>query len=183
MANDMMTDNDWKILARAGITPDRLHVGGWLDLRDTEITALPEGLHVGGSLDLGGTNITALPEGLHVGGGLDLSGTKITALPEGLHVGGWLDLRDTEITALPEGLHVGGSLNLRGTNIPTIHTDSRGYDLHAAKLATGWFYTAGCRTFKSADAALAHWGSDDYPNKDRGKGFCDAIRKHMESVK
>ena len=52
--------------------------GGWLDLRDTPITALPEGLTVGGSLDLRGTPITALPEGLTVGGSLYLSGTPIT---------------------------------------------------------------------------------------------------------
>jgi len=42
-----------------------------------------EGLQVGGSLDLRGTQITALPEGLQVGGSLDLRGTQITALPEG----------------------------------------------------------------------------------------------------
>ena len=54
-----------------------LHVGGWLDLHGTGITALPEGLHVGGSLYLSGTGITALPDGLHVGGGLDLRGTGI----------------------------------------------------------------------------------------------------------
>jgi hypothetical protein len=41
-------------------------------------TALPEGLSVGGYLDLRGTQITALPEGLSVGGYLDLSGTQIT---------------------------------------------------------------------------------------------------------
>jgi hypothetical protein len=30
--------------------PDRLSVGGGLDLRDTDITALPEGLKVGGKI-------------------------------------------------------------------------------------------------------------------------------------
>ena len=73
-------------------------MGGWLDLRGTQITALPEGLTVGGWLDLRGTQITALPEGLTVGGWLDLRGTQITALPEGLTVGGDLDLSGTQIT-------------------------------------------------------------------------------------
>jgi hypothetical protein len=84
--------------------PEGLKVGGSLDLRGTQITALPEGLEVGEWLDLSGTQITALPEGLKVGGSLDLRGTQITALPEGLKVGGSLDLRGTQITALPEGL-------------------------------------------------------------------------------
>ena len=43
-----------------------LHVGGWLDLQDTRITALPDGLHVGGGLDLRDTRITALPDNLSV---------------------------------------------------------------------------------------------------------------------
>ena len=38
---------------------DNLTVGGYLDLRDTNITALPDNLTVGGYLDLQGTNITA----------------------------------------------------------------------------------------------------------------------------
>ena len=91
--------------------------GGYLDLRNTQITELPEGLTVGGSLYLSGTQITELPEGLTVGGSLYLSGTQITELPEGLTVGGWLDLRNTQITELPEGLTVGGDLYLSGTQI------------------------------------------------------------------
>ena len=43
-----------------------LHVGGWLDLQGTQITALPDGLHVGGWLDLRDTRITALPDNLSV---------------------------------------------------------------------------------------------------------------------
>ena len=54
----------------------------------TKITALPDRLSVGGYLDLRLTKITALPDGLSVGGGLDLRDTDITALPEGLKVGG-----------------------------------------------------------------------------------------------
>lgn len=139
----MMTDEDWKILAHFGITPENLRCNGPLDLGCTKIKALPDGLDVGGSLYLSYTNIKAMPD----------------------------------------GLHVGGRLYLGGTNIPAIHTDDRGYQLRAVKLASGWCYTAGCRTFKSAEDALAHWGADDYPDKARGKGFCDAIRKHMESVR
>jgi hypothetical protein len=48
--------------------PNGLSVGGGLDLRDTDITALPDGLSVGGYRDLNRTKITALPEGLKVGG-------------------------------------------------------------------------------------------------------------------
>jgi hypothetical protein len=55
-----MTDNDWKILLRYGVTPDNLTVGGYLDLSHTQITALPEGLTVGGGLYLRHTQITAL---------------------------------------------------------------------------------------------------------------------------
>ena len=44
----------------------RLHYGGSLDLRSTQITALPENLTVGGFLYLRNTQITALPENLTV---------------------------------------------------------------------------------------------------------------------
>jgi hypothetical protein len=76
------TAEDWAILSRFGVTPDNLHVGGYLDLRGTGITALPDGLSVGGSLDLEGTAITALPDNLSVGEWLYLRGTGITALYE-----------------------------------------------------------------------------------------------------
>ena len=99
---------------------DNLTVGGYLDLRGTNITALPDNLTVGGYLDLEGTNITSLPDNLTVGGYLDLRGTNITALPDNLTVGGYLDLRGTNITALPDNLTVGGSLYLRGTNITAL---------------------------------------------------------------
>ena len=75
-----MTENDWIILARYGVTPDNLTVAGSLDLSDTPITALPDNLTVGGSLDLRGTAITALPDNLTVAGSIDLRGTPIKPL-------------------------------------------------------------------------------------------------------
>ena len=80
------------------IENDNLTVGGDLNLRGTNITALPDNLTVGGYLDLEDTNITALPDNLIVGGYLDLRGTNITALPDNLTVGGYLNLEDTNIT-------------------------------------------------------------------------------------
>ncbi|HUS51710.1 MAG TPA: hypothetical protein VMZ91_16200, partial [Candidatus Paceibacterota bacterium] len=90
-------------------------IGGYLNLRYTNITSLPENLSVGGSLYLYGTKITSLPENLSVGGNLNLRNIKITSLPENLSVGGGLYLSGTKITSLPENLSVGGYLNLSGT--------------------------------------------------------------------
>ena len=44
----------------------KITVGGWLDLRNTNITELPDNLTVGGSLDLRGTEIKELPNNLMV---------------------------------------------------------------------------------------------------------------------
>ena len=76
-----------RILLRNELPKD-LKVGGYLDLRNTQIKELPKGLEVGGSLDLEGTPIKELPKDLKVGGYLNLRGTQITELPEGLKVGG-----------------------------------------------------------------------------------------------
>ncbi|MEZ5674316.1 MAG: hypothetical protein R3D81_03415 [Thalassovita sp.] len=112
---------------------------------------------------------------LRSGGSLDLSGTAITALPDGLSVGGGLYLSGTAITALPDGLSVGGSLDLRGTAIPVIYRDERGYELRCIMCGSEEWWIAGCRKFTSRDDALAHWGSPDYPDQDRGAAFCAAI--------
>jgi hypothetical protein len=146
-----MTDNDWKILRRFGVRPDNLTVGGSLDLRHTQITALPEGLTVGGSLYL--------------------RHTQITALPEGLTVGGSLYLRHTQITALPEGLIVGGSLYLSYTQITALLNDPRDYRLDRA----GNHYHAGCRRF-TASEAMAHWGAASYPDRARGDAYVAAVK-------
>ena len=75
-----MTDNDWKILARHGVTPDNLTVAGSLDVSDTPISALPDNLTVAKWLAVSRTPITALPDNLTVSGSLDLHGTAIKPL-------------------------------------------------------------------------------------------------------
>ena len=136
-----MTPEDWKILARHGVTPDNLRVEG--------------------SLYLDGTGITSLPDNLHVGGWLYLSGTAIAALPDNLHVGGWLDLD--------------------GTAIAVIFTDERRYRLRQVRAGrSGEWWVAGCRVFRSRADALAHWGSPQYPDPDRGAAFCAAINATPE---
>ena len=145
-----MTENDWIILARYGVTPDNLTVAGWLYLRHTPITALPDNLTVDGHLDLRGTAITALPDNLTVAGSLYLSGTRITALPDNLTVDGWLYLKCTPIKPL--------------------YFDERNYRLDRA----GDNYHAGCRRFIAAEA-IAHWGASTYPDKARGAAFVAAV--------
>ena len=145
-----MTPNDWKILARFGVTPDNLSVGGWLFLRDSAITTLPDNLSVGGWLFL--------------------RDSAITTLPDNLSVGGWLDLSGTAITTLPDNLSVGGSLHLSGTAITTLYKDPRGYRLDRA----GDYYHAGCRRFTAAEA-VAHWGAPQYPDPERGAAYVAAV--------
>jgi len=36
------------------------------------------------------------------------------------------------------------------------------------------WYNSGCRSFNQA-SALDHWGSDNYPDKERGRMYVDAI--------
>ena len=144
-----MTDNDWKILARYGVTPDNLTVCGHLDLRYTAITALPDNL---------------------TGGHLDLSHTPITALPDNLTVD-YLDLSYTAITALPDNLTVAEWLYLSSTRIKPLYVDERNYRLDRA----GDHYWAGCRRF-TAVQAIAHWGAPTYPDKARGAAFVAAVR-------
>ncbi len=133
------------------------------------------------SLYLRGTGITQLPDNLSVGGSLYLRGTGITQLPDNLSVGGSLYLRGTGITQLPDNLSVGGSLYLEGTGIPFIYHDKpRGYKLYVVSVGDGMWYVAGCRLFKTAESALSHWGSDNYPNKGRGDEYCDAIKREVK---
>jgi hypothetical protein len=145
-----MTDNDWKILAGHGVTPDNLTVAGWLDLSGTPINALPDNLIVSGWLDLSYTPINALPDNLIVSEWLDLSGTPINALPDNLTVGGWLDLR--------------------GTRIKPLYVNARNYRLDRA----GDHYHAGYCRFTAAEA-IAHWGASKYPDKARGAAFVAAV--------
>ena len=92
--------------------------------------------------------------------------------PDNLTVRGALYLEGTAITALPDNLTVGGSLDLRCTAIIPLYDDhERGYRLNRA----GNHYHAGCRRF-TAEQALAHWGSPDYPDRARGDAYCAAIQ-------
>ena len=96
--------------------------------------------------------------------------------PENLSVGGSLDLIETAITSLPENLSVGRSLDLSRTAIPVIYTDDRGYELRKIMAGDAEWFAAGCRLFESRADAMAHWGSPDYPDRERGAAFCAAIR-------
>ena len=104
-------------LNKLEINNKNLTVGGYLDLRETQIKELPDNLTVGGCLDLEGTQIKELPDNLTVGGYLDLEGTQIKELPDNLTVRGDLNLEGTQIKELPDNLTVGGGLNLEGTQI------------------------------------------------------------------
>ena len=70
----------------------------------------------------------------------------------------------------PDNLTVGGGLYLSHTAITALYVDERGYRLDRA----GDHYHAGCRRFTEAEA-IAHWGSDTYPNKARGAAFVAAV--------
>lgn len=96
---------------------DGVYYGGYLDLRNTNISELPDNLEVGGCLSLYNTKISNIPKGLEVRGNLDLDRTNISELPNNLKVGRDLYLYYTTISELPNDLEVGGNLYLKGTNI------------------------------------------------------------------
>ena len=100
-----IVDSNGKVLFYCVKDGDNLTVGGYLDLRGTQITSLPDNLTVGGNLDLRGTQITSLPDNLTVRGNLYLRDTQITSLPDNLTIGGNLYLRGTQITSLPDNIH------------------------------------------------------------------------------
>ena len=81
----------------------------------------------------------------------------------------------------PENLSVGRSLDLSETAIPVIYTDDRGYELRKIMVGDAEWFSAGCRLFESRADALAHWGSPDYPDRERGAAFCAAITTQRES--
>ena len=59
----------------------KIKVGGYLDLRNTNITELPDNLTVGGSLDLSNTNITELPDNLMVDGNVyGFNGDRVSSI-------------------------------------------------------------------------------------------------------
>lgn len=52
--------------------------------------------------------------------------------------------------------------------------DSRGFELILVAWEDGPRVKAGCHWFTMPEA-LAHWGGDDYPDRERGQRYVDAI--------
>lgn len=147
-----MTPQDWDILAKHGVTPDNLTVDGSLYSEGEAITALPDNLTVSHTLDISDTPIVALPRNLTVGWSPWIERTDIRALPECLAVGRWLFIDSTPVK-------------------PIYKDTERGFRLDRA----GDHYHAGCRRFTAAEA-IAHWGSPDYPDPERGAKYVAAVR-------
>lgn len=79
-----------------------------------------------------------------------------------------VDLRDADLSYAD----VTDALNF--TLLPI--QDPRGYAFtHAVNTKDGWRIRAGCRYF-SIDEALAHWGDEEYPDKDRGADYVYAVK-------
>ena len=103
----------WKWENNIPLTEDDLHIGGDLDLAQSEIETLPKGLIVNSHLVLEESNIRSLPEGLEVGEDLILASCQyIFSLPKGLKVGGDLYLDGSSVSSLPKGLEIGGYLHI-----------------------------------------------------------------------
>ena len=64
--------------------------------------------------------------------------------------------------------------------------DERGYELACWLLEGVPRFTAGCHCGLTLDEAVAHWGSKEYPNQERGHSyvlFCLALAEHMTKEK
>ena len=66
--------------------------------------------------------------------------------------------------------------DLRGTEgiVAISGHDGRGYQLYAVRGKDGPRIKGGCHWF-TADEALAHWGGENYPDKERGHRYVAAI--------
>ncbi|MFV0350836.1 MAG: hypothetical protein ACK5JF_00795, partial [Oscillospiraceae bacterium] len=136
-------------------------------------------LTVGGSLDLRGTQLTALPDTLTVGGSLDLEGTQLTALPDSLTVGGSLDLEGTQLTGenvkcLKDGDYVPGQYFYADGILTHVKSCKKinGYTFYVGKIGNRNVITDGenyahCETFKAGVSDLlfkkaAERGAEQY---------------------
>lgn len=114
--------------------PSGLHVGGRLDLSDSEIKALPEGLVVGKELNLTNAKVEYFPDDIVVKGDILLSGSAIKALPKSFNTGlgidangvlvvaGSLDITNTNIKSLPDKMLVQGDFRASGSKIESLPT-------------------------------------------------------------
>ena len=141
-------------------------------------TALPDGLQVGGYLDLRGTNITALPDGLVVAGDLDISGTRISSLPDDLTVGGEIEADSHALATPPRVLREGDYVEGRYIYVDGILTSIKktrkvqGYTLYVGTMANNNVVSDGknfahCKTLRDGIADLlfksaANRGADQY---------------------
>jgi len=84
-------------------------------------------------------------------------------------------IRANLIRANLSGANLSGA-NLSGaTSIKYVSFDERGYTLIMWKMKGVLYFNAGCRFFSEKDA-LAHWGSEMYPDKSRGSKYVKSIR-------
>lgn len=83
-----------------------------LDLREMHgyMTDLPEKLHIGGNLEIGMTSIRKLPDGLNVRGNVNAYGSALEEIGERVKIHGSLDLTKTKVSSLPMDLQVDGSI-------------------------------------------------------------------------
>ncbi len=73
------------------------------------------------------------------------------------------------------GANLSGA-NLSGaTGVICVILDERGYNLVQWNHNNVKMYNSGCRCF-TFDEAIAHWGSQDYPDAQRGALYVSAVR-------
>jgi hypothetical protein len=119
--------------------PNDLYVVGSLNLFNCkQLTKLPDKLYVGNYLDITQTNITELPNDLHVEGYIDLISCKrLKELPSNLYVGKSLKLWGCEqLTKLPDKLYVGGYLYIENTPLAKKYTNEEIREMITSKGGT-----------------------------------------------
>ena len=136
----------------------------------TELT-VPEGVRWFDARGCTGLTELTVPEGVKWFYASGCTGLTELTIPEGVE---WFYAKGctglTELT-IPEGVKW---FYAKGcTGILPIYVDDRGYEL---RHISGYFQ-AGCSTFPNAEDALSHWGSDNYPDPERGRKFCEAIKR------
>ena len=63
-----------------------------------------------------------------------------------------------------------------GKGIISASIDKRGYVLAMWKNNNEHIFNAGCHKNFTYDEAIVHWGSDEYPNGERGQRYVKAVQ-------